>query len=285
MKKKIFSLVVAITLLVSMCACGDKQSNAGSAGGGNDGGDVTLYVSAAASMTDSLNNIIDKYTKEHSDVKIETTYDSSGTLKTQIQSGANCDVFISAAQKQMDQLDGASGKCEGENFVLEGTRMDLLENKCVLVVTPGSDKNIKSWEDFEKAIKAAAGSSDLIFCMGNSDVPVGQYTSAILTNLSLNEADLVSKGIITYGSNVKEVTTQVKSGAADCGIIYATDAYSAEMEVTATADSELTGGKVIYPAAVMSNSKNQEAAKEFLDYLKTADAMDEFKAVGFSAAE
>lgn len=284
MKKKIFSLVLAMTLLVSMCACGDKQSDANSAGGENNGDDVTLYVSAAASMTESLNKVIEKYKEDHSNVKIEATYDSSGTLKTQIQSGADCDVFISAAQKQMDQLDGASDICEGENFVLEGTRIDLLENKCVLVVTPDSNKNINSWEDFETAIKAAASSSDLIFCMGNSDVPVGQYTSTILTNLGLAEADLVSKGIVTYGSDVKEVTTQVKSGAADCGIIYATDAYSAEMDVTATADSELTGGKVIYPAAVMSNSKNQEAAKEFLDYLKTADAMDEFKAVGFSAA-
>ncbi len=286
MKKKLFSLALVLTLLVTVCACGssDAGKDAVSASGDSSGDPVTLYVSAAASMTESLDEIIANYTEEHSNVTIQPTYDSSGTLKTQIQAGSDCDIFISAAQKQMDQLDGESPDCEGENYVLQGSRADLLENKCALVVAPDSDKDIKSWDDFENALKSAQSSSDLIFCMGNSDVPVGQYTSTILTNLGLSEADLVSKGIVSYGSNVKEVTSQVSSGAADCGIIYATDAFSADLDVTATADSELTGGKVIYPAAVMQNSKNQDAAEEFLAYLKTDDAMKVFESVGFSAA-
>ena len=120
--------------------------------------------------------------------------------------------------------------------------------------------------------------------MGNADVPVGQYTSAILTNLGLDEADMVSKGIVTYGTNVKEVTSQVSTGAADCGIVYATDAFSAGLDIIDTASDELVGTKVIYPAAVMANSANQDAAKAFLDYLQSDDAMAEFEAVGFTKA-
>ena len=164
--------------------------------------------------------------------------------------------------------------------LLDDTRKDILENKCALVVKEGSE--IKNWDDFEKAIKAAESSSDLIFAMGNADVPVGQYTSKILTSLGLNEQDMVDKGIITYGSNVKDVTSKVSSGAADCGIIYATDAYSAKLEPVGYADSEMTGGKVIYPVAVMKNSADQDAAKAFVDYLFSDEAMAFFTEVGFS---
>lgn len=183
----------------------------------------------------------------------------------------------------MDQLDGASDQCEGENYVLEGTRKDILENKCALVVKEGSD--IKSWDDFEAAIKAANSSDDLTFAMGNADVPVGQYTSKILTSLGLNEQDMVNKGIITYGTNVKAVTSAVSSGAADCGIIYATDAYSAEMTPVGYADPEMTGGPCIYPVAVMQNSKHQEEAKKFVDYLFSEEAMAFFTEVGFTEIE
>jgi molybdate transport system substrate-binding protein len=283
MKKKLISLGLALTLLVSMSACG--SSTEASVDSEPAGDPVTLYVSAAASMTESLDEIIANYTAENTNVTIVPTYDSSGTLLTQIQAGADCDIFISAAQKQMNALDETSEAFDSEqNYVLAGSRVDLLENKCALVVSPSSDKGIDSWDAFETAIKAANSGSDLIFCMGNSDVPVGQYTTTILSNLGLDEAAMVSNGVVTYGSNVKEVTSQVSSGAADCGIIYATDAYSAGLDVVATADSELTGGKVIYPAAVLTTSANPEAAQAFLDYLQTDAAMSVFESVGFSPA-
>lgn len=268
MKKKLLALVLAVVMVFSFAACG----------GGNSAKEdpVTIYVSAAASMTESLDQIIADYEAANEGVDIVATYDSSGTLQTQIEAGADCDLFISAAQKQMNALE------EG-GFVAEGTRVDILENKCALVVAADSTKGIDSWESFEAAIKGAASSADLIFCMGNADVPVGQYTSKILANLGLDEADMVSKGIVTYGSNVKEVTSQIGSAAADCGIIYATDAYSAGMEAIATADSSLTDGRVIYPAAVMKNGAQQDAAKAFLEYLQTDAAMKVFEGVGFSA--
>lgn len=287
MKKKLIALGLALGMIVSMSACGSSNNGAASAGADSASASnepaVELHVSAAASMTESLDEVIANYTKEHSNVKIVPTYDSSGTLVTQIMSGADCDIFISAAQKQMNQIDETAGDAyEGTNYVEQGTRVDLLQNKCALVVSPTTTKTLASWSDFETAIKAAQSASDLTFAMGNSDVPVGKYTSSILTNLGLDEADMVSKGIITYGTNVKEVTSQVSSGAADCGIIYATDAYSAGLDVVDTASDELTDGPVIYPAAVMANSANKEAAQAFLDYLQTDDAMACFEKVGFS---
>ncbi len=294
MKKKLISLVLALVMIVSMTACGSTNDSGSAESASATSEDATvedttpveLHVSAAASMQESLDEVIAAYTAEHSNVTIVPTYDSSGTLLTQIQSGADCDIFISAAQKQMNAIDEtATEGYEGTNYVEQGTRVDLLQNKCALVVSPTTTKTLSSWSDFETAIKAANSSSDLIFAMGNSDVPVGQYTSAILTNLGLNESDMVSKGIISYGSNVKEVTSQVTSGAADCGIVYATDAYSAGLDVVDTASDELTGKPVIYPAAVMSNSANADAAKAFLEYLQGDDAMKVFEKVGFTRVE
>lgn len=287
MKKKILAIALTFAMAAGMCACGTDKTPASAENSsdttGGSGEEVTLYLSAAASMTESMNKVITDYEKENPGIKIQATYDSSGTLKTQITSGADCDIFLSAAQKQMDQLDGASDQCEGENYVLEGTRRDILENKCALVVKEGSD--IKSWDDFEAAIKAAQSGDDLTFAMGNADVPVGQYTSKILTSLGLNEQDMVNKGIITYGTNVKAVTSAVSSGAADCGIIYATDAYSEGMTPVGYADPAMTGGPCIYPVAVMQNSKHQEEAKAFVDYLFTDKAMAYFTEVGFTEIE
>jgi molybdate transport system substrate-binding protein len=318
MKTKLLSLVLAVAMVFGMAACGgsntssNQSSNANnsqqqsgstsnssaakpdsSASGSSSGSTTaavpkaegTIYVSAAASMTESLDKVIADFKAANPKVDIIATYDSSGTLKTQIQAGSPCDVFISAASKQMNQLDGSSKDVEeAGNFVMQGTRVDLLENTCALVVSPSSNKNIKDWDSFVTAITNAKGPSDLIFAMGNSDVPVGKYTSSILKNLGLDEQALVASGVITYGTNVKEVTSQITSGAADCGIIYSTDAYSAKLPVTATADSKLTDGKVIYPAAVMEKAANVEGAKAFLEYIQSDAAMKHFKDVGFSKA-
>ena len=120
-----------------------------------------------------------------------------------------------------------------------------------------------------------------MLAMGNADVPVGQYTQKILTDFGLTEQDLADRGCITYGSNVKEVTTPVSEALVDCGIIYATDAFSAGLTVVDTADAEMCG-QVIYPAAVLKASQAPEEAQAFLEYLK-GDAADEvFERVGFT---
>ena len=242
--------------------------------------EVELIVFAAASMTETLTILGEQYMADHPEVSIVFNFDSSGTLKTQIQEGADCDIFISAGQKQMNQLDitaDASVNTEGLDFVLEGTRFDILENKVALAVPEGTPAGIGSYDDLISGLKDGG----IMLAMGNADVPVGQYTQKILAYYELVEEDLAAAGSITYGSNVKEVTTQVSEATVDCGIIYQTDAYSAGLTVVDTATAEMCG-QVIYPAAVLNVSKNTEAAKAFLEYLKgdTADAV--FEGVGFT---
>ena len=239
-----------------------------------------LIVFAAASMTETLTELKDKYEKTNPDVTITYNFDSSGTLKTQIQEGADCDLFISAAPKQMNALDASCDKeknPDGLDFVLQGSRINLLENKVALVVPEGNPKGVKSFDQLVGLLKAG----DVFLAMGNSDVPVGQYTQKILAFYELNEEELAKAGLLTYGTNVKEVTTQVKEASVDCGVVYGTDAFSAGLEVVDTATKEMCG-QVIYPAAVLNVSRHPEAAQAFLDYLTGEEATEVFEGVGFS---
>ena len=242
---------------------------------------IELIVFAAASMTETLTRIADLYKAVAPNVTLVYNFDSSGTLKTQIQEGADCDLFISAAPKQMNALDGAKdadgGNTEGLDFVDSATRINLLENKVALAVPDGNPKGVNSYDDLVAGLKDGS----ILLAMGNSDVPVGQYTQKILKYFELDEEALAAKGCITYGSNVKEVTTQVKEAAVDCGIIYGTDAFSAGLTVVDTATKDMCG-QVIYPAAVLKVSKHADAAKAFLDYLTGSEASAVFEGVGFS---
>ena len=272
-----------------LTACGGSSgstasSTASSAAASSEaasGESVELIVFAAASLTETLNAIAETYSAENPGVTFSFNFDSSGTLKTQIQEGADCDLFLSAGQKQMNQLDStasAEGNTEGLDFVDAESRVDLLENKVVLCVPEGSNKGIDSFDSLAEHLKA----EDILFCMGNSDVPVGQYTQKILAYYDLDEAALAAAGVITYGSNVKEVTTQVSEASVDAGVVYCTDAYSAGLTPVDEATKEMCG-QVIYPAAVMKNALHAEAAKEFLAYLRTDKAATVFESVGFTA--
>ena len=166
---------------------------------------VELTVFAAASMTETMNRIKELYETENPGVTLVYNFDSSGTLKTQIQEGADCDVFISAAPKQMNQLDAscdAEKNPDGLDFVKQGSRINLLENKVVLAVPVGNPKGIESFDQLSELLKAG----DVFMAMGNSDVPVGQYTQKILAFYGLNEEELAKAGCLTYGTNVNEVT-------------------------------------------------------------------------------
>lgn len=245
------------------------------------GESVELIVFAAASLTETLNAIAQDYSAENPGITFRFNFDSSGTLKTQIQEGADCDLFLSAGQKQMNQLDitaSADVNTDGLDFVDPSTRVDLLENKVVLCVPEGSDKGIDSFDALAEHLKA----QDILFCMGNSDVPVGQYTQKILAYYDLDEEALAAAGVITYGSNVKEVTTQISEGSVDAGVVYCTDAYSAGLTPVDEATAEMCG-QVIYPAAVLKAAPNAEAAREFLAYLQTDRAATVFEGVGFTA--
>lgn len=281
MKKRSKAIATLLALAVSMTACltGCGRTNTNTNADASE--KTELVVFAAASMTETLNQIKTDYEAQHKDITLTYNFDSSGTLKTQIQEGATCDVFISAAQKQMDQLDASKDNTanpEQLDFINSDSRMDLLENKVVLVVPENNPKNINSFDD----LKSKLESGDVLMAMGNSDVPVGQYTQKILQYLGLDEKALADTGKITYGSNVKEVTTQVSEGSADCGVVYYTDAYSAGLKIVGEATEEMCG-KTIYPAAVMKNSEHPEQAQEFLAYLSSDAAAKVFEKVGFAA--
>jgi len=279
--KKLLSLLLALSLVLALTACGSKDDGANDADTQDDAAEpVELIVFAAASMTETLNEIAGMYKEVAPNVTLTFNFDSSGKLLTQISEGADCDLFISAAPKQMNAMDGSligdtEKNPDGLDLIVTDSRVDLLENKVTLAVPAGNPKGIESFDQLAQLLK----SGDVLLAIGNSDVPVGQYTQKIFAYYGLDEAAMTD--CLTYGNNVKEVTTQVSEAAADCGIIYATDAFSAGLEVVDSATAEMCG-QVIYPAAVLKGEK-EEAARAFLAYLETDAAMTVFERVGFSA--
>ena len=273
----------AAAAALGLSACG---GNSASTDGGNgsaskdDAKKSVIVVFAAASMTESLTRAGDQFVAANDQYELSFNYDSSGTLKTQIQEGADCDVFISAGQKQMNQMDitaASDVNTEGLDLIDHDTRFDILENKVTLVVPEGNPKNIQSFDDLATHLQAG----DILMVMGNSDVPVGQYTQKILAYYNLDEEALASAGTITYATNVKEVTSQVSAGSADCGVIYQTDAYSAGLTVVDSATKDMCG-RVVYPAAATKAAPNPEGARAFLDFLKGDEATADFSEVGFT---
>ena len=291
--QKLTALLLALVMAGSLTACGGAASSTpvssaaepaapGETAPAGTGLSGEIIVFAAASMTETLTQLKDTFEAANPGVTVTCNFDSSGTLKTQIEEGADCDLFLSAGQKQMNQLDieaDAAVNTDGLDFVDGATRINLLENKVALCVPEGNPKGIDSFD----ALAAALKDGDVLLAMGNSDVPVGQYTQKILAYYELSEEELANAGCITYGTNVKEVTTQVSEGSVDCGVIYCTDAFSAGLSIVDYATPEMCG-QIIYPAAVLKTAQNPDAAKAFLDYLTGPEAAAVFENVGFSPA-
>lgn len=230
-------------------------------------GEITVF--AAASMHESMNEIAGMYAKVAPAVKIVYNFDSSGTLKKQIESGAECDLFISAAQKQMDAL-------EKQGFILSDTRFNLVANKVVLVVPAGHNTTgISSFEDIPTDKVS-------LISIGNSDVPVGQYSEDIFRYMGIWD-DMKNSGKVTFAGNVKEVLSQVAAGTVSCGIVYGTDAASSKGKVTVIAVAPAESHKpVTYPAALLKNGRNLEEARAFLEYLRGDDCAAIFEKIGFT---
>lgn len=271
MKRK--SLVCAClmsALLLPMWGCSSTPATSEQA---------EVVVFAAASLESALTQIVQTYEAQHEDVKLTFTFDSSGTLKTQIEEGAVCDLFLSAAQKQMNQLDSqdtTGTNIDGLDFVYSDTRINLLENQVVLAVPPENPGKINSFTDL--------ASGDYLLCIGNDDVPVGAYSLEILNYLGYSLDQLEDQGKVTYASNVSEVARQVKEGVVDAGMVYATDASTYGLNVVDAATPEMCQ-QVIYPAAVMKSGQadSYDAAEDFLTYLYTNEtAISVWKDVGFA---
>jgi len=256
MKRFISVVFVAMLCVATLSVCHKKQEP------------VTLNVFAAASLTEALNEIAAMYKAKNPDVTLSFNFDSSGKLQTQIENGASADLFLSAGVKQMTALvDGG--------FVDTSTRKDLLINKVVLIVPGNSKKDIASYND-------VSTNKVSLISLGNSSVPCGQYAEEIFKSLGIWDA-IQSK--ISFGENVKEILSQVESGSVDAGVVYSTDVATAVGDVKIAADApEGSHSPVVYPAAVLSGTKNAKEAKAFLAYLSTPQAVTVFEKIGFAMA-
>ena len=275
--KKLIALILVLTSICSLSSCGEK--NPAEAPISQDE-PTEVIVFAAASMEASLNNIADLYKEKQPGVTLTFNFDSSGTLRDQIKDGAECNLFISAGQKQMNALDikDTTGKNKDNlDCVVSDSRINLVENKVVLAVPEENTDNVRTFADL-------AGDQYDLLCIGNSDVPVGSYSLEILESLGISVQELENKGRVTYATNVTEVATQVKEGIVDCGIIYATDAATHGLVVVDQATEQMCS-RVVYPAAVMKGGSEaaMKAAEEFLNFLHTdTDAVAILENVGFT---
>ena len=235
-----------------------------------DLGEQSILVAAAASLKNAYEDkLIPMFEEQYPGVTVEGTYDSSGKLQTQIEEGLEADVFMSAATKQMKALDE-------EGLIASDTMVDLLENKIVLIVPAGSDSKIDSFEKIGDAASIALGDPE--------SVPAGQYAKEALTNLNVWDS---IQDKVSFGTNVTEVLNQVAAASADAGIVYATDAASMADQVTVVAEAPEGSleKKVIYPVAVVKATEHEDAAKAFVDFLQTPEAMEVFEFYGFVAAK
>ena len=271
MKKEIIrraAMVTAVAMLAVLTACGQTESKGEKETGEKNEGKkpvTELTVLAAASMTDAMQEIGEAYQETHENIEITYQFDSSGTLKTQIEEGAPADIFISAATKQMDEL------VQGE-LVAKDSVFPWLENKVVLIVPKDSEDGPDSFED-------AAKEEVPMIAIGNEDVPVGQYTQTIYQNLGLWE-NIQAKA--NLASNVRQVLDWVATGNAPCGVVYATDAQIEENVKVVCEAPKGSCDPVIYPAGMVSASKEKEEAAEFLEYLKTEEVSKILEAYGFT---
>lgn len=262
--KKMTAVMTTILAAMLLAGCGSETKNAVDTGAA-----VELTILAAASLTDVCNEIKTEYEAAHPNVTLNFSYGASGALQTQIEEGAPADLFFSAATKQMTALND-EGLMDPDSIV------KLLENKVVLIVPEGSDKDITSFED------VATDKVGMIGLGEPGSVPVGQYSEEIFTSLGI--LDTV-KTKANYGSDVRTVLSWVETGAVDCGVVYATDAYVGEnIKIVCEAPAG-SCKQVIYPVGIVKASEHADAAAEFLAYLQTDHAMQKFEGYGFSAAE
>ena len=261
--RKIVGVAMVLCMILALIGCGaaNEISSAPET--------VELTIAAAASLTDVTAEIAEAYKAVAPNVTLTFTYASSGALQTQIEEGAPIDIFMSAAQKQMNAL-------QDESLLLEGSRSNLLENKVVLIVPKDSTLGITSFDDLtQDAVKTVA--------MGDpASVPAGQYAEEVLTSLGI--VDTV-EAKANLGTDVRQVLTWVENGEVDAGIVYATDAATTD-NVTVVCEAPIGSVKqIIYPVAILKASANVEAAQAFIDFLKTDDATAIFEKYGFAIAE
>ena len=272
MKKLLLVAILLAVVVVSVGSCSagwfDFMSGGNSTDTSLDGQEVNL--AAAASLKNVFDDkLIPMFEEKYPGVKVTPTYASSGDLQTQIENGLETDVFMSAANKQMNAL-------AEEGIVDNATNLQFLENKVVLIVPADSDSNISSFDD----LKDVEGN----IAIGDPEsVPAGQYAKEVLNNTGVWD-DVESK--LSLGTDVTAVLNQVAQGSADCGIVYATDANSTDdVKVVCEAPEDALNTPVIYPIAAIKNTNDTNATNAFMDFLQTQEAKDIFVEYGFTLHE
>lgn len=291
MKKKVLSLMLAGVMVLSMAACGSQNTDQGAANdtsakaeqsdsseAAKENSDseelesTQITVFAAASLENALNEVIKKYNETQPNVTIIPSYDSSGTLLAQIEEGAACDVFFSAAQKQMDTLQN------DDQLVVDGTRHNVVNNQVVVITYKGSGTAVTGLENLKDAKSIA---------MADGSVPVGKYTRQAMVNAGMLDAvddvstiptDVISQALdgveINECGNVSAVKTQVAEGSNEVGTVYYSDTYGLEdkLDILQVISYDLTGN-VIYPIAQVKNDEadqlEQKAALDFVNFVKS----------------
>ena len=285
MRRRILAVILISVMLFSMVGCtGDAEESAGGADGTAESGKTTeIQVFIAASLNTVMTELADLYNEDHPEVKIIYNADSSGTLLTQIREGYECDIFFSAAQKQMDDL-------EADGLMVEGTRADVVNNQVVVVTLKDSGTKVTGLEDLDKAESIA---------LAGGSVPVGKYTRQALINLSIlpdtREPDKITTeevsealgGVeISEQDNVSKVLTAVAEGSCEVGTTYYSDTYGYEddLDILQTVSYDLTGD-VIYPVARVVNEEADEAqtaaAEDFLEFILSDEAKAVFESYYF----
>lgn len=276
--KKIIALVLIVCLTLSFSACSNNAEPAASqdsSSAADSSQDVketeaavneTLLIAAAASLKNCFGDeLIPLFEKKYPNIKVDATYDSSGKLKTQIEEGADVDVFMSAAMKQMNALDE-------KELMVKDSIIKLLENKIVLIVPKDNDKGIAVFEDIIKADTVAVGDPE--------SVPAGQYAKEAFENLGLWD-EVSAKS--SLGTNVTVVLNWVSEGSADAGVVYSTDAASKENVIVVAEAPEGSVSPVIYPVGIVKSSTKQDASKLFVEFLKSEEALIVFEKYGFTS--
>lgn len=263
MKKKLLAVILAGVLAAGMSAGSVQAATADEASG-------DLYVFIAASLNNAMEEIQKDFNKEYPDVNVLYNADSSGTLQTQIEEGSRCDIFFSAATKQMNAL-------VDEELAKKDSVVNLLENKVVLIKPKGGETKVTGFENITDAANIA---------LAGEDVPVGQYSREIFKNLGIE--DDVNKMEINEGKNVTEVLASVSEGSNEVGIVYATDAASVadKVDIIAEAPEGSLQTPVLYPVGLTEDQEASDseaaAADAFLEYLQSDDALKVFEEYGFT---
>lgn len=262
--------ILAAGLLAGCSSGSEKSVSDSSLASGEEGaaesGEQEITVSAAASLTDVLNELAENYREQDPGMKIVFTFGGSGALQTQIEEGAPVDLFFSAAEENMDAL-------EEEGLIDTETRKGVLKNEIVLIA-PLGETEVSSFENIlDSEPQIALGEPE--------SVPAGKYAQEIFENLGIWEG---VQSHTVFASNVREVLSWVEAGEADCGVVYATDAITSD-QVQVVCNAPEGGPEVLYPAAVLKDCANPEGAKEFLDYLTGDEAKKAFEAYGFTVLE